>query len=594
MHFVLLLLQYSDVEGGVRKNRPIFQEAPLKNQNKGGEGQMQFKETHVPQVPSENTSQTSAEPISSQQNSVLQLVFPPDHPLCRLQALWAGTQGPAAPVCLSLRSSSFPNMPLRIPDPTRELKRLRILLSHAARTRLDQLFPKGPEGPMAQLEEGTLVLLSGDRMMAWLFLFPPMAQGKELTFPQLCRALANHGITRGVNWPLLRQLPTQPQRYFQLLPIARGTPPLPGEDGRILDWYPRSPKEDIQVDELGQADYVTLKLVQDIQEGDIICEIVPPAAGTPGNTVTGAFIPAPEGQAAAVPQGRNTRLSDDGRFLLAARSGHVEFSGRDFQVKPVLEIAEGELHEAQNIKFLGDIHIHGDLCCGISICAIGNVQIDGVVEACSIEAGENIIVSSGVQGQDQAVLHAQKSVYAKYLEHCSVYAQKNVYADCVINCNLYSNGTVQVRTGRGAVIGGTVRAARQVSAVTVGSKAERPTHIILGGRPCEEAERAQILSELENLTRTLDELRRQPKDPTWESSLSKLRLNQCVIKMKLEKLDKELEEQPFPDSGQDPRRLLCDTAYPGTTVTMGHDSFRVTQPQHNCTIGLANGLVGPL
>lgn len=583
-----------DLDCAKPKHSYMFQEAPLQNHNKGGEGQMQFTETHFPQVSSENTPESGVENTASQPNSALQLVFPPDHPLCRLQALWEGTQGPALPICLSVPYEPVPNTPLRVPDPDRELKRLRILLSHAARTRLDLLFPNGPEGPMVQLEEGSLVLLSGDRMMAWLFLFPPMAQGKELTFPQLCRALANHGITNGVNWTLLRQLPTLPQRYFQLLPIARGIAPLPGEDGRIVDYFPRSLNAEVQVDELDQADYVTLNLVQSIQEGDVICEIVPPTAGVPGSTVTGGSIPAPEGQAAVVPQGRNTRLSEDGRFLVAVRSGHVAFSGRDFQVKPVLEIAEGELHEAQNIKFLGDVHIHGDLCCGISICALGNVQIDGVVEACSIEAGEHIIVSSGVQGQDHAVLHAQKSVYAKYLEHCSVYAQENVYADCIINCSIYSNGAVRVRTGRGAVIGGTIRAACQVSATTIGSKAERPTHIILGGRPCEEAERAQILSELDNLSRTLEELVRQPRDSTFDSNLSKLRLNQCVIKLKLEKLDKELEEQPIPDPHQDHRRLLCGTAYPGTTVTMGRDSFRVTQLQHDCTIGLANGLVGPL
>lgn len=555
---------------------------------------MQIKDNRISQVSSEDISHTGLNNTSSGQDSALQLTFSPDHPLCRLQALWAGTEGPVLPIDLNLCGGTPSRTPPPIPDSARELKRLRIILSHAARTRLDLLFPQGPEGPMAQLEEGTLVFLSGDRMIAWLFLFPPMAQGKELTFPQLCGALAGHGIAGGVNWDLLRQLPSRPQRYFQLFPIAWGTAPVPGSDGRILDRYPRTPNRDVPVDELGRADYETLHLVQDIEEGDVICEIVPPAPGTPGSTVTGASVPAPEGRAAAVPQGRNTRISEDGRFLLAARRGHVEFSGRSFQVKPVLELSQEELYEGRSIKFLGDIHIHGDLCCGISICAIGNVQVDGVVEACSIEAGEHIIVSSGVQGQDQAVLHAQKSVYAKYLEHCSVYAQEDVYADCIINCNLYSNGSVRACTGRGAVIGGTIHAARQVTASTVGSKAERPTLILLGGQPCEEAERTQILSELDNLTRALEELERQPRDPTWESRLSKLHLNQCVIQLKLEKLDKELEVRGNPDSGPDPRCLSCTTAYPGTTVTIGRDSFRVTQLRHNCTIGLSNGLVGPL
>lgn len=549
---------------------------------------MQFWENHISQGSQEDTPPTDVRKASPRENSALQLVFSPDHPLCQLQALWSGTELPAPPICLTPGTSFPPSAS------NRELKRLRIVLNHASHTRLDLLYPKGPDGPMAQLEEAPLILLSSDQMIAWLLLFPPMAGGRKMTFPQLCRVLADHGITSGINWNLLRQLPSLPQRYFQLFPIACGTCPTPGEDGHIIDRVSRTPREDVPVDELGQSDYVTLNLVQDIAEGEVICEIVPPTLGTPGCTVTGTSLPAPQGNTALIPQGRNTSLSKDGRFLVAARSGHVAFSGRSFQVKPVLELSEEELCEGKTIKFLGDVHVRGDLCCGVSICAIGNVQIDGVVEACSIEAGEHIIVSSGVQGQDQAVLHAQKSVYAKYLEHCSVYAQENVYADCIINCQIFSNGSVRVRTGRGAIIGGTLHAAREVSASTVGSKAERPTLIFLGGQPCEEAERVQILSELETLTRTLDKLSHQPQEGAGDPALSKLRLNQCIAKMKLEKLDKDLEGQLLPHSDPDPRRLLCDTAYPGTTVTIGHDSFRVTRLQHACTIGLVNGLVGLL
>ena len=252
---------------------------------------------------------------------------------------------------------------------------------------------------MAQLEEGSFVFLSSDRMVAWLFLFPPTAQGTDLTFPQLCRALSEHDVSCGIDWALLRSLPARRDRYFQLFPIACGTLPAPGRDGRVIDRCPRTQGTEVQAEELGQADYVTLKLVREIQAGDVICELVPPAPGIPGNTVTGISLPAPEGRPAQAPQGRNTRLSEDGRFLVAAQDGHVEFSGRNFQVRPVLELFPSDLCAARTIKFLGDIHVHGDLCCGTAICALGSVQVDGAVEACSIEAGCHIIVSSGVQGQ---------------------------------------------------------------------------------------------------------------------------------------------------------------------------------------------------
>lgn len=83
--------------------------------------------------------------------------------------------------------------------------------------------------------------------------------------------------------------------------------------------------------------------MQNIRENDIICEIIPPTPGKPGTTVTGKIIAATDGKPALVPQGRNTRLSDDGKYLLAARNGHVAFSGRNFQVKPVLHLYEKDI-----------------------------------------------------------------------------------------------------------------------------------------------------------------------------------------------------------------------------------------------------------
>lgn len=268
-----------------------------------------------------------------------------------------------------------------------------------------------------------------------------------------------------------------------------------------MEHYPRVLEPDIPVDELGNADYSTLNLVQDIQKGEVICEIVPPTRGTPGNTVTGRPIPAECGKPAEVPQGRNTVLSEDGRNLVATRAGHVEFSGRVFQVKPVLEIPDQITTAMGDLNFLGDIHIHGDVCSGVSIRALGSIQVDGVIEGCTVEAGEHIIVSSGVQGQERAVLRAHKSVFAKYLEHCCVYARESVQADCIINCDIYSNGSVRARTGRGIILGGTIRAATQVSAKIIGSKAERLTMVALGGPPVKSLSGVKFFKRFKRLRR---------------------------------------------------------------------------------------------
>lgn len=533
-----------------------------------------------------------AEPESADNAcSVSRIVFPPDHVLCRLQALWKGTDDRENPLQVSLPTGD--DFPVSFSDEviSQESGRLQCLLTDAAEARIKEIFA-APSS--VDLDEMALIMLSDDEMFAWLLLLPPVGHGVPLSAPQIGDLLVKHGVVRGINWGLLRSLSTCPQRYFHLFPIACGTPPVQGQDGSVIDRYPRRIRENVTVDELGQADYTALGLVQDIQENEVICEIIPPTPGTPGNTITGTVLPVRDGVAAHVPQGRNTRLSEDGRYLVAAQEGHLVFSGRDFKVNPVLHLHESDFDTVQDIKFLGDVHIHCDLSRENTVCAMGMVQIDGVAEGCTVEAGESIIVSSGVQGQDMTVLHAQKSVYAKYLENCCVYARESVQADCIINSSICSNGTVKVCTGRGAIIGGTIRAAQTVYATSVGSKAERPTAIILGGDPCEEAERVQVQKEIDRIEHELSDLGGRRLDAAGQQNLSKLRLKQCVARMNLEKLDKEMAEKQAIALSCDMRRLHCNTLYPGATVTIDHDIYQATQVERDCTIGRLGGSMGRL
>ena len=527
--------------------------------------------------------------VHVQKECEYRILFPPEHEICSLWRLWTGVQNQSEPLSIPVFLKKEPAQAVSSEKSAFDHRRFQILLGYISRARLSMIC-HAPPSSMGNLDEAAFIVTSNNEMDAWLFLFPPTNSGKKLTSVQIHQALLRRGITYGIDWNFICELPEYQEPYFKLFHIASGTEPASGKDGHIIDRFPRV-LDEIQVQELGNMNYETLNLVQDIRKGDVICEITPPTFGIPGRTVTGKMLPAQDGKPAEIPQGRNTGLSEDGRYLVAERDGHVCFSGRSFQVRPVLELLKDDIPTDRSVKFLGDVHIRGDLQGGISVFASGNIQIDGVVENCSVEAGENVIVSSGVQGQGHAVLHAQRSIYAKYLEQCMVCAQESVQADCIINCSIYCNGTVKARTGRGTIIGGTICAAQEVSAVTIGSKAERPTLVMLGGQPCEDAERAQIMEEIQSIERELTKLERLPKEPIREQKQSKLRLNQCVAKLKLEKIDKELEGKMAAYLEHDACRLICGTVYPGTTITIDHSSMRITQKEHNCDIGYQDGFV---
>ena len=88
---------------------------------------------------------------------------------------------------------------------------------------------------------------------------------------------------------------------------------------------------------------------------------------------------------------------------------------------------------------------------------------------------------------------------------------------------------------------------------------------------------------MEGLARSEEELRRLREDPDRalkREEISKLNLNVYVTKLKLEKLEKDLERS-FVRSGSS-CRMLCDEAYPGTVVTIGGNTLPVQQKMERC------------
>ncbi len=510
-------------------------------------------------------------------NGQKELSLSPINALSKLYSLWVGKENSS--LCLPIRSEGK----LKYFLSEKETKRMEWMLTEAAENFLR-------EGSISRegWNEKALAYISSDNMAAWLLLLPPVGNSQRLTTFEIEQQLAAQGVTFGLDRDLLSVITRVPNPYFSLFLIACGEMPINGKDGYVVDRIPRKLRPFSDPDELANMDYNMLHLVSEIQKGDIICEITPPTQAVPGKTVRGTPIPGYNGVKAEIPAGRNTTISEDGKYLVAMRSGHVQFSGRNFFVKAVLDIPGNVDQSTGDIHFLGDIHIHGDVTDGCIIRAMGNIQIDGVIEVCTIEAGENIVVSSGVQGQDQTLIRAHKSVYAKYLEYCTVYAHDMVQADCIIDCKVNCNGTVRVRAGRGVIIGGTICATKQVTATTIGSRVERLTSIILGGLPCEEFERQQILDECNKIKEEIDRTQRQPMSVERENTLAKLNSNLRIAKIKLERFDKESQAEAAKQRLEN-CSLSVDTVYPQLSVTIEHQSVQIGHIQNNYRIGWYNG-----
>lgn len=552
------------------------------------------KETDEPEL--EPAPSPAPEPLSEPKPPPVSrlLTLPPDHGIHQLwsirckQAGWLPTP--------ELRLEPLEGGALSAGETKRELLRLQSAVNSTVSGRLLRLQAgqntaqkaENPP-PLPNLDAQVTVFTSSSLLHAWLLVYPPSGNGAELTAAMLDQALKEADISYGLNKTLLDSLPEHPERYFHLFPVASGEPAVNGVDGKLVDLFPRTREYQIKPDENNRVDYTALDIVHNVEEGGIICKIFPPTPGKTGRTVQDKEIPARDGRPAAVPMGRHTQVTESGDALVASITGHVEFSGRSFQVKPLLEIPGNVDFSTGNVDFLGDVTIHGDIRSGFTVRAVGNIKVGGVVEACTVEAGGDLLVAGGVQGDNQAVIRAQRNIFAKYLENASAYAKDSIQTDCLINCNIYCDGEVQVRTGRMTIIGGSVRAAHVVSAGTIGSRVEGRTDIILGGQPCGEFDHDILIQEIQEMEREMEKLERQPDSPNKLSRISKTRMLLLVNRKKLEQIEKDraLLEADLDDPGV--RRLECGTIYPGTVLSIGDVTYRFDNKTLQCTATLEDG-----
>lgn len=526
------------------------------------------------------------------------LKLPPDHPLFQLHSIRRKENSylPVPRLCLD-EEGVLPEDVVR-----REKNRLESSLKSVCSSRLKFAKDEGREkrkkekekeiDEMDDLPEGLDALpwffLSADKLYAWVMVFPPTGEGRELSRDMLYEAMEVNGITYGVNTRLADRLSHDENKYFNLFLLAKGKPAFDGKNGNIVDYVPRVIERVLLVDDYNQVDYTALNLIHNVKEGQEICRMIRPTEGEPGRTVLDQEIPAKNGREVPLPKGRNTEISEDGDVLIASIAGHVEFTGRSFQVKPVLDIAGDVDFSTGNIKFLGDVNIKGDVLTGFTVRAMGSVWVGGVVEAGStIEAGGDLTVVKGILGDGTTSIRSHRCVFSKYIENATICVRENLQTDAIINSSIYCDGEVIVRSGRGSILGGRIWSAKKVSATSVGAKSECRTSIALGGLPCTNFEQEIAKQELRTLEVERETLECQPDSPVKDSLLSKLRMKLSTAELKLKQLEDNLldiEESPNEDG-----RLECGVAYPGTEISFGENTTRLWQENRQCVVKMANG-----
>lgn len=448
-------------------------------------------------------------------------------------------------------------------------------------TEESETLPEGVSIPKRQLPEGkitpamdgqTLLFCTPNWSEAWGIVLPPLGGGRNVTEMEVLEALDSKGVSFGIDRSAVRSM-LRPEGNFLLTRVAQSKPPVPGEDGRVEDHYSRtSGTPQLVENEQGIVDFGNLSWLIPIEEGTVICDIIEPTMGTPGVDIRGNPIRAYNGKKAVLPKGENVIPGPDGKTLVAKITGQISFRDGRFHVNNVIVIKGDVDLSTGSLNVQGDVVIHGSVLPGFSVKATGDVTIGGIVGGSQITAGGSIVVNRGMNGNLVGSLTAGKDIVCKYMENTSVHADGDIRMDSIVNCDVSTNGKVIATTGRGVIIGGTVRSMGGIEAKTIGNIAGRLTVLTIGPTP-------RFLEEKSQAEREREEIRQQLEQGTAKK-------NTAILQMKAKVLDKKLEQLEVREAASAQRQVVSSKLLPIVQVTIHNITKSIIDSYGTCRIYL--------
>ncbi len=349
-------------------------------------------------------------------------------------------------------------------------------------------------------EEKPIVQITADGMEAYIMLVTP-DDGGEYTVESLQKALDERGVKYGIDELALKELADEKKYGLETL-IARGTEAVDGKDG-YYDYnfncnFDKKPL--IKPD--GTVDYWSVKSIESVVQDQVIAEYHPCVEGTDGKTVTGKPIPAKRGREQLPLKGKGFERRDDNTYV-ALMSGKIETQNDRVVILPVHELSGNADLSSGNIDFHGDVVIHGSVESGVIVKASGTITVDGIVEACTLEAGKDIILRSGMLGGNKASVKTKGSITAKFFEFTRIECAGDIRADVLMDCQVQCFGKIIMNGKRGSIIGGHTHGVRGIEVTTLGNDAEKKTVIMTGASPEEYAKLKQLEKTIQELSQGL-------------------------------------------------------------------------------------------
>ena len=365
------------------------------------------------------------------------------------------------------------------PDDSKTVENFIRALKEACRAR----YKKALDGNVEPMKAEARFFLAEDRMCAYACLLRPENGGDDITLEEFLGDLRYEGICYGVlREDIEREFDLG---YFRIFPVARGKPPLAGEDGKVTELLQRRRNMSVEVQNGSQVDFEEDPQLQPIRKGTVICLIRAPRAGSDGMDVTGQGLPSPQPAAACVPQGKNTVIGRGGQALIAGVDGILYMENDQFCIHEQ-KIVDGDMEQFQGtLRVSGNLYIGGNVDGGVEIEASGEIVINGKMgEARVTSTNGTIRVQKGVYGtKGKTFLAAACQVQSPVMEWVEIDGGTSVIAETISNSVIRCGGTVYVMSGRGMIVDSQIRAGDSILCRRVGNLAGGRSRFSVGYPP---------------------------------------------------------------------------------------------------------------
>ena len=417
------------------------------------------------------------------------------------------------------------------------------------------------------------LLVSADKMEAFILV---AEKGTRIRKDRLLLSLEEKGVKTGIDYVTLERLENQGADSNMVI-LATGRRPQTGADGWYEFFFDINIKKEPKLLEDGSVDYQNIKWFELVRKGDVVAKYHEPELGNPGLNILGDEVPAKKGRELRHLTCKGVTLEPDKKTYIASTDGKIEYKGDGLEVTNIL-VQDSVTQATGNVEFNGSVYVRGEVGDGAIIRAEKDILVDGFVEGAVLEAGGDIILRKGNNGDGRGRLKAKGSIMGRFFERANVRAGKHINANYCLNSELWADGRIEIAGKNGSLAGGSAYAAQGINAFNIGNAAGIKTGISVGGEDPFIAEIDLLEEKLHSAQRELyllknayADFRRKYSPEVRNSNPVYLKLEDSIYSkdQEIDKLYKRQEElQKERDRADQVKIVIRGSLYPGVLVNI--------------------------